>query len=165
MWGIEKKYELAEPSLIAFIWMRFAMIIEFIILVLPVVLLVVKVMEWSGNYLVLVFFLSTAIVKLLLSYVYPVLIAPLFASYEDLPAWAKEIRPFIETEAIAAGLNPNNVLLESSFDYDVHANAAAYQNRIVLGLPLFEVHKERPAEIVAVLVHECGHYKHKHLLY
>ena len=164
MWGIEKKYGLAEPSVIGFMLMRFALIIEFIIMVLPVVLLVVKVMEWTGNYLVLVFFLCTALVKFLLSYLYPVVISPLFSSYEDLPERASGMRGAIAEEAQEAGLNPNNVLLERSFDYDVHANAAAYQNRIVLGLPLFEVHQEKPAEIIAVLVHECGHYKKKHLL-
>ena len=133
-------------------------------MVLPVVLLVVKVMEWSGNYLVLVFFLCTALIKFLLMYLYPLVVAPLFSSYEDLPDWASGMRGAIEEEAREAGLNPNNVLLERSMDYDMFANAACYQNRIVLGLSLFEIHQEKPAEIIAVLAHECGHFKNRHLL-
>ena len=41
---------------------------------LPVILLIVKVIEWSGVYLPLVFFLSVALGKLILLYLYPKLI-------------------------------------------------------------------------------------------
>ena len=100
------------------------MVIEFIIIQLPVVLLIVKVMEWSGNYLVLVFFLTTALVKVLLMYVHPLLISPLFSHYDELGEWADGLRAAIKEEVQAVGLNPDKVRLETSFEYDVHANAS-----------------------------------------
>ena len=47
MWCIEAKYELANPTIFSYLWSRLAMIIEHCIIVVPIVLLIVKVMEWS----------------------------------------------------------------------------------------------------------------------
>ena len=82
MWCIEKKFELAEPTICSFIWERIAILIEFLFIHLPLTLLIVLVIEWSGDYLVLAFFLATAIVKLILCYVHPLLIDPLTSSTE-----------------------------------------------------------------------------------
>ena len=59
MWYIEAKYELAFPTVGSYIWSRFAMVLEHILLAIPLILLIVKVMEWSGNYVSLVFLLVT----------------------------------------------------------------------------------------------------------
>ena len=69
-------------------WSRVAMLVEWIIIPVPLILFIVKVMEWSGDYLILVFFLVTGIVKLVILYLYPRLIAPLFSSYDQLPEYA-----------------------------------------------------------------------------
>ena len=53
--------------------------------------------------------------------------------------------------------------MERSFQYDVHSNASTVLGNITLGLPLFKVHGCRPAEIIAILTHELGHYKLNHL--
>ena len=71
MWGIERKYELAEPSICAFICERIAMLFEFIFIWLPIALLIVWVIDLTGDYLVLVFLLATAIVKLIIIWIYP----------------------------------------------------------------------------------------------
>ena len=92
MFVIEKNFELADPTIIGFLWFRIAMVIEFILIPLPVVLLIVKVMEWSGDYLVLVLFLTTALVKVLLMYVHPMLISPLFSHFEELGEWADGLK-------------------------------------------------------------------------
>ena len=166
MFYLEKKYELAEPTLLGFIWLRIAMVLEFTLMTLPVVLLIVKVMEWTGDYLILAFFLSTALVKIIVMYIYPLLIRPLFSQFEELGDWTGNVfRDAITEEAKAAGLNATkDIKLEKSFQYDVNANASCSLGQISLGLPLFQVHKEHPAEIISVLIHECGHYKHNHLL-
>jgi len=56
------------------------------LLPLPVFLLIVKVMEWSQDYLVLVFFLATAFVELIIIWLYPKVIHPLTADMQPLPA-------------------------------------------------------------------------------
>ena len=53
--------------------------------------------------------------------------------------------------------------MERSFQYDVHSNASTVLGNITLGLPLFKVHGCKPAEILAILTHELGHYKLSHL--
>ena len=62
------------------------------------------------------------------------------------------------------GYNPSQILLEKSYDYDVHANASTSLGRIVLGEPLFVHHGEHCDEIISVLFHELGHWKGRHLI-
>ena len=92
MWYIEAKYELAFPTVGSYLWSRFAMVLEHILLAIPLVLLIVKVMEWSGNYVSLVFLLATGLVKFIILFIYPKIIMPLFATYEDLPSYVDCIR-------------------------------------------------------------------------
>ena len=163
MWNIEAKYELAYPTVGSYIWSRFAMVLEHILLAIPLVLLIVKVMEWSGNYVSLVFLLTTGLVKFAILWIYPKVIMPLFASYEDLPSYTDCIREQVKIEAKKVGCNPDTIKMERSFQYDVHSNASTVLGNITLGLPLFKVHGCRPAEILAILTHELGHYKLAHL--
>lgn len=104
-----------EPELGSFLWMRFAKIIQFMLSLLPIALLIVKVMEWSGNYVPLVFLCATGIVKFILLYIYPKLIMPLESSVEDIPDYAQRLLPFIQKEAKAISFDPNSIKLEKSF--------------------------------------------------
>ncbi len=79
MWGIDKKFGLADPSVLSFAFSRFAMWLEFILMVVPVSLLIIKMMEWTENYIILAFFLCTAIVKLCIVYLYPIICLPMFS--------------------------------------------------------------------------------------
>ena len=137
------------------------MLLEYILLPIPVILFIVKVMEWTGNYLVLVFFCATALVKLFLMWVYPRVIAPLFSKYEDLASidYASEIMEHVERTCEEVGYKPSKILLEKSYDYDVHTNASCAIGRIILCEPLFEHHGEHCDEIISVLIHELGHWK------
>ena len=90
------------------------MLIEFVIIWVPVLLLINAVVEWTGDYLVLAFFLATAFVKLIICYLYPLLIQPLVSSTEELPAYANDLRPFINKEAESASFNSKVILLERS---------------------------------------------------
>ncbi len=135
--------------------------LEFVLMVMPVSLLIIKMMEWTENYIVLAFFLCTAIVKLCIVYLYPIIILPLFSEVTELPFWADPIKVFIKKECMQVGFKSENIFFEDSFHYDVHANASTSLNKVCLAAPLFRVHKEKPAEIISVLVHELGHHKQK----
>ena len=93
-------------------------------LAIPLILLIVKVMEWSGNYVSLVFLLATGLVKFILLWIYPKIIMPLFATYEDLPSYTDCIKEQIKIEATKVNCNPDKILMERSFQYDVHSNAS-----------------------------------------
>ena len=84
-------------------------------LIMPVILLIVKVMQWSGDYLVLVFLFATALVKYIMMWLYPKLIMPLFSTFEELPEYAAPIIPAIKDEAEKANCNPDKIYLEKSF--------------------------------------------------
>jgi len=145
-----------------FILSRFAMLIEFLLIIMPVALLVVKVMQWTGNYVVLAFFLCTAAVTLLVKLIYPRLIEPLFSTNEELPEWMSPLRFHIVHEAERAGFGGGqDIFMERSNFNDMHANASASMGKIKIGLPLIKVHAKYPCEIVAILVHELGHFKQK----
>lgn len=66
---------------------------------LPIALLIVKVMEWTGGYIWIVFLCATSIVKLTLMYIYPRLISPLESEMLDIPEYAQKLVPFMEKEA------------------------------------------------------------------
>ena len=109
MWRIEKPAGLAEPTVCSFICSRLGMILEFIFMVVPVMTLVVKVTEWSGPYLVIVFAVCTSLVLVLIMWLYPKIIMPLFSTFEPLPAWADPIKEHIIEEAHDAGMTSDQI--------------------------------------------------------
>lgn len=82
---VKKKYGFSEATCCSFIIEKLGTVIEFILLPLPLLLLVAKVDQWVGNYIILVFLLVTGVAKVGILYLYPMIIMPLFASYEELP--------------------------------------------------------------------------------
>ena len=110
------------------------------------------------------FFGATALVKTIIMWLYPILIVPLFSHYEPMPEYAEKLLKFLNKEAVAAGCKEDNIQLEKSYQYDVHTNAQTMLGKIVIGEPLLRQHSVAPAEVVAVLCHELGHYKESHLM-
>ena len=68
------------------------------LLPLPVFVLVVKVMEWSGDNLVLAFFFCTTLVEAIIIWLHPRLIRPLTQSLQPLPAKYDTMRLEIENK-------------------------------------------------------------------
>ena len=82
-----------------------------------------------------------------------------------MPKYVEELMPYLESEAEDAGCNKKDINLEKSYQYDVHTNAQTMLGKIVIGEPLLKQHSVAPAEVVAVLCHELGHYKESHLMW
>ena len=93
---IDKAFGMSEATPCSFVMSRVTMLLEFILLPLPVFVLVVKVMEWSGENLVLAFFLSTTLVEVILIWLHPRLIRPLTESRDPLPQKFNALRHEIE---------------------------------------------------------------------
>ena len=164
MWGIEKEFGLAEPTVGSFICTRLTAVIQFMILWVPIGLFLAKVIEWTGDYLLLAIFGGTALVKLLMMYIYPKVIMPMTGSYEPLPDYTHElVNKYMTPEADLIGFKPSTMKLEKTYLYDVHVNASVVLGNIILGEPLFKTHASHPDEIMAIFVHELGHYKYSHL--
>ena len=103
--------------------------------------------------------------SLLIGYWYSQLIVPLFNKQTPLPDG--DLRTAIEAFAQKAGFGLQNIYLINGSKRSSKANAYftgfGKRKRIVLYDTLLE--QLDTQEIVAVLAHEIGHYKHKHVLW
>ena len=102
--------------------------------------------------------------ELLLLWLFPVVIAPLFNKFEPLGDKAREDR--IRSLMEKVGLQIKGVFKMDASKRSKHTNAfftgIGKTKRIVLFDTLLQSHPEE--ELFAVLAHEAGHWKRKHLL-
>lgn len=109
--------------------------------------------------------LAVTLFSLIMNMFYSEIIVPLFNKQTPLPEG--ELRTEIEKFASKAGFKLSNIYVIDSSKRSTKANAyfsgLGSKKRIVLFDTL--LNKLTTEEIVAVLAHEIGHYKHKHTLY
>ncbi len=104
------------------------------------------------------------LVELLMIWLYPVIVAPLFNKFEPLenPELIQRIGKLMEK----AGLRVRGVFQMDASKRSKHTNAyftgLGKSKRIVLFDTLLQSHSSD--EIEAVLAHEVGHWKKKHML-
>jgi STE24 endopeptidase len=116
------------------------------------------------NYWWLCGFVVVAIVQLVLVVLYPIVIAPIFNKFEPLQDQALADR--VNALAKQLGLKVGGIFQMDAGRRSSHSNAyftgLGKTKRIVLFDTLIESHDQE--EILAVLAHEIGHYKLKHVL-
>jgi STE24 endopeptidase len=102
--------------------------------------------------------------EIILLWLYPVLIAPLFNKYE--PIQDELLKEKITTLLDKAGLKAKGIYQVDAGKRSKHTNAyftgIGKTKRIVLYDTLLASHS--PEEIIAVLAHEIGHWKKKHIV-
>jgi STE24 endopeptidase len=102
--------------------------------------------------------------EILLLWIYPVVIAPLFNKYE--PIKNEGLRDQITSLMAKAGLKTQGIYQVDEGKRSRHTNAyftgIGKTKRIVLFDTLLSSHS--PEEILSVLAHEIGHWKKKHVL-
>ncbi|MEE9912206.1 MAG: M48 family metallopeptidase [Deltaproteobacteria bacterium] len=102
--------------------------------------------------------------QLLLLWIYPVLIAPIFNKFE--PIQDEALKEKIMDMLSKAGLEANGIYQVDEGKRSKHTNAyftgVGKTRRIVLYDTLLSSHM--PEEIVSILAHEIGHWKKKHIL-
>ncbi len=107
---------------------------------------------------------TTTLITTVLQYFYSVLLVPLFNKQTPLPEG--ELRTAIEEFARKVDFNLKNIYVIDGSRRSTHANAYftgfGRQKRVVLYDTLIE--QLTTDEIVGVLAHEIGHYKHHHIL-
>jgi STE24 endopeptidase len=111
---------------------------------------------WAG--------LIVAAFELLMLWLYPVIIAPIFNKFEPIANKALEYR--IKTLMMRAGFQVRGVFQMDAGKRSKHTNAyftgIGRVKQIVLFDTLFESHPDE--EIVSIVAHEVGHWKKRHLL-
>ena len=102
--------------------------------------------------------------EMLLLWIYPVVIAPLFNKYE--PIADENLKAQIESLMAKVGLKAQGIYQVDEGKRSRHTNAyftgLGKTKRIVLFDTLLASHS--PEEILSVLAHEIGHWKKKHIL-
>ena len=126
--------------------------------------LIILIYTLTPNYFWLLAFGVTTLFSLVMGMFYSELIVPLFNKQTPLPEG--ELRTAIEKFASTVGFKLKNIFVIDGSKRSTKANAyftgLGPKKRIVLYDTLME--QMDTDEIVAVLAHEIGHYKHKHVL-
>ena len=134
-----------------------------VLLGVPVVLAALWLMVRAGNAWWLWAFGGWVVLTLLLSWVWPVVIAPLFNRFSPLADVALKAR--IEALLGRCGFTSNGVFVVDGSRRSAHGNAyftgLGRHKRIVFFDTLLE--QLTPAEIEAVLAHELGHFRLHHV--
>lgn len=102
--------------------------------------------------------------EIILTFVYPNFIEPMFNKFEPLPDGALKTR--LEALAVRAGVSVEKILVMDASKRTAHANAyfagLGASRRIVLYDTLLQQLSDE--EVEAVLAHEIGHMKYQHVL-
>lgn len=126
--------------------------------------LVIWIYTWTPDFFWLLAFGVVMAFNLFMSMFYSEIIVPLFN--KQTPLEPGELRDAIEAFADKAGFKLKNIYIIDSSKRTTKANAyftgLGAKKRIVLYDTLLD--KMTVDEIVAVLAHEIGHYKHRHNL-
>jgi STE24 endopeptidase len=121
-------------------------------------------MAWTPRFWWLLTWIVFALAQLLMIWLYPVVIAPLFNKFE--PVRDEALRDALVDLMARVGLKTEGVYQVDAGKRSRHTNAyftgLGKSKRIVLYDTLLASHA--PAEIVAVLAHEIGHWKKRHIM-
>jgi STE24 endopeptidase len=130
---------------------------------LPVLLAVLWLMARMGSHWWLYVWLFWMGFNLLVLLIYPTLIAPLFNKFTPLADAAMKAR--IEALLARCGFRSSGLFVMDGSKRSAHGNAYftgfGAAKRIVFFDTLLE--RLKPEEVEAVLAHELGHYKHRHV--
>lgn len=129
----------------------------------PVIWVILWLMDVSGSLWWLYAWLVWTAFMLLMIWAYPTFIAPLFNKFEPLPEG--EVKARIEALLERCGFASNGLFVMDGSRRSAHGNAyftgLGSAKRIVFFDTLLK--QLQPVEIEAVLAHELGHFKHKHV--
>ncbi|HHJ37840.1 MAG: peptidase M48 [Methylothermaceae bacteria B42] len=130
----------------------------------PLLALVLWVMESTGNLWWLLAWAILMAFSLLMSWAYPTLIAPLFNKFDPLDD--QNLKDRIQRLLERCGFHSKGIFVMDGSRRSGHGNAyftgLGNNKRIVFFDTLVEALE--PEELEAVLAHELGHYKRKHVI-
>jgi len=161
---IEKKYGFNKMSVRTFITDHIKSWFLALLVGVPVLGLITWFYYKSGKNFWIYAWILITLFSIFINFFYSELIVPLFNKQTPLPDGP--LRTEIETFAIKAGFKLRNIYIIDGSKRSTKANAYfsgfGPKKRIVLFDTLLKEFSEE--EIVAVLAHEIGHYKKKHVL-
>ncbi len=161
---LEEKYGFNKTTLPQFIKDQFLQIFLMLLIGGPLIAAILWVMQHMGQFWWLIAWAILITFSLLMSWLYPVLIAPLFNKFKPLddPDLNERIQKLLEK----CGFQSKGIFVMDGSRRSGHGNAYftgfGKNKRIVFFDTLLE--KLTADEVEAVLAHELGHYKRKHVI-
>lgn len=131
---------------------------------LPLLLAVLWLMDRMGTYWWLYVWLAWMAFNLVLLAIYPTVIAPLFNKFTPLADEA--LRARIEALLARCGFRAKGLFVMDGSKRSSHGNAYFTGLGAAKRIVFFDTLMQRlaPQEIEAVLAHELGHFKHRHVI-
>ncbi|MCP5416396.1 MAG: M48 family metallopeptidase [Chromatiaceae bacterium] len=130
----------------------------------PLLLAILWLMQEAGAFWWLAAWLVWIGFTLAITWIYPTLIAPLFNRFTPLPDG--ELKQLVQQLLKRCGFTSNGIFVMDGSRRSGHGNAYftgfGQQKRIVFFDTLIE--NLEHAEMEAVLAHELGHFKHRHIV-
>lgn len=126
--------------------------------------LIIFIYEKSGSWFWVLAWISISVFTLFISYFYTTLLVPIFNKLTPLPAG--ELRDAIEQVAARADFNLKDISIMDGSKRSTRGNAYFSGFGRKKSIVLFDtlVNEHSVDELAAVLAHEIGHYKKKHVL-
>ena len=162
---IEEKFEFTNPTQKTSVVDEIKGVLMTIIVGGAILALIVWFYEFSGSKFWMYAWILVAVFSLFINLFYAKLIVPLFN--KQTPLEEGELKTAIENYAEKIGFTINNIFVIDGSKRSTKANAYfsgfGSQKRITLYDTL--INDLEIDEIVAVLAHEVGHYKRKHIIF
>ncbi|MFZ9001487.1 MAG: M48 family metallopeptidase [Bacteriovoracaceae bacterium] len=161
---VEEKYGFNKTTMKTFIMDRLKGLIIGLIIGVPLLALILWITQtYPKNWWILAFIVITAF-QFLMLWAYPVLIAPLFNKFS--PMEEGDVKQKVLALLERTGFKSNGLFVMNASMRSAHGNAYftgfGKNKRIVFFDTL--INTLEPDEVEAVLAHELGHYKKKHVL-
>lgn len=130
---------------------------------LPIAALILWIMGAAGTWWWLWAWGAWMGINLLMLVLYPTVIAPLFNKFEPLADEALKLR--VESLMARCGFASKGLFVMDGSKRSAHGNAYFTGFGAAKRVVFFDtlLHKLSPGEVEAVLAHELGHFKHKHI--
>ncbi|MBF0263833.1 MAG: M48 family metallopeptidase [Gammaproteobacteria bacterium] len=160
---IEEKFGFNKTTLKLFFTDMIKQLLLFIIIALPLIALILWLMQSMGTYWWIYAWAVWFGFSLLMMWIYPSFIAPLFNKFTELEDQSLKVR--IEKLMSRCGFTSSGILVMDGSKRSSHGNAyftgMGKNKRIVFFDNLLE--SLNAEEVEAVLAHELGHFKKKHI--
>ncbi len=131
----------------------------------PLLAGILALFEYAGSYAWLYCWLAVTMYMMIMQYIAPVWILPLFNKFT--PMEPGELKDAIQDSARSAGYEVNNISVMDGSKRSSKANAFFTGFGRTKRIALFDtlISQHTIPELVAILAHEIGHYKKKHILW
>lgn len=161
---VEQKFDFNKMDAKTFISDLLKEVILTVIISAPIIMLILYLMGNMGGYWWLFAWIALLLITLVMYWIYPIFIAPIFNKFTPLKD--KELKTSIEDLLKKSGFKSNGIFVMDGSKRSSHSNAyftgIGKNKRIVFFDTILK--NMSNDEILAILAHELGHFYHKHII-